>query len=328
MRTEPFPDPEEISEVHISKFLTSPPVDVATNNRLIHVLGYKGRVDDARRLYAHMTNTGIAPDAQTYASLIHGAARAGRPEEAQGYYDEMVARGVRPNVAVYSALVTAWRGTSLERAVGQLKVMRKAGVQPNEVVYTAVIQACIAHRNYSKAWDVFGEMRYWNVTPDEVTYNAMIAACAKAREAERALLLYEEMQEKGLHIGIHVYGALLHAVSLRYDMHVRTFQVLQDMQQANVRPDARGVASLLHSCGTVGNVLAAHTVWNNMTRPGSRLFVCEPGLHMYNSLLKTYANAIRSRGMFWGGGEVVDQQSADMGAHAWCSPGSAEEADA
>jgi pentatricopeptide repeat protein len=68
----------------------------------------------------------------------------------------------------------------------------------------------------------------------------------QAREAERAILLYEEMQEKGMALGIHTYGALMHALSLRYDMHVKTFKLLDAMRTANVSPDERIVASILH----------------------------------------------------------------------------------
>jgi pentatricopeptide repeat protein len=274
------------------------PADVATGNALLHVLAHKALVDEARTVYEHMKTTGVACDAQTYASLIHGAGRAGRPELAQEYHDEMVARGVQGSVAVYGALATAWRDVSLDKAAGVLDVMRKHGVRPNEVVYTAVLKACTIHRNYDRAWEVFGDMRYWNVAPDEVTYSTMITACAKAREAERALLLFDEMREKGLAVGIEVYGAVMHALSLRFDMHVRVFELLHSMKGAAVNPDERIVASLLHSCGTVGNVKAAHAVWNNMTRADSRLYICDPSLRMHNSLLKTYANAIRSRGVW------------------------------
>lgn len=70
----------------------------------------------------------------------------------------------------------------------------------------------------------------------------------QAREAERALLLYEEMQEKGMETTVHTYGAVISACALRYDMHLRTFEVLADMRRRGLECDERIVAMLLHRC--------------------------------------------------------------------------------
>lgn len=125
------------------------------------------------------------------------------------------------------------------------------GLQPNQVVYTAVISACLLHKNYDKAWDMY--------VPESQPANSSRAVCLivrrmRGRERPQSVKRLRMPRKRGFGLaeggrpGLLTDSTLFPAGLLRRTSFAHRFG---EMRYWNVDPDDITYNTMIDACAKV-----------------------------------------------------------------------------
>eukprot|EP01024_Parvocaulis_polyphysoides_P014747 TRINITY_DN1616_c1_g1_i4.p1 TRINITY_DN1616_c1_g1~~TRINITY_DN1616_c1_g1_i4.p1 ORF type:complete len:594 (+),score=78.24 TRINITY_DN1616_c1_g1_i4:695-2476(+) len=165
-----------------AKNMGIPPNNVMFNTAM-SAAGKAARLDVARELFDQIEQ----PDAVTYETLIAAYGTAGDVENAEDIFGQMVSSHYKPRDYAYCGLIAAYSvAGDLKNAVRVRTRMQTVGDRLTVHVYNALIAACQHCKDYSKALDLFGEMRENNIDPNKVTMELIQGVSANGiQEAEK-----------------------------------------------------------------------------------------------------------------------------------------------
>lgn len=129
---------------------------------------------DTMRMSSH-----VKPDELTYNTLLDGCARQGCYERGMQVFAQMQEASVKPSNFTLSVLVKlANRGRRLEEAFDLCaRLPVKYRFRLNVHVYNNLMQACIAHKDLERAFEVLEQMLSGEVRPDIRSYTLLLRGC-------------------------------------------------------------------------------------------------------------------------------------------------------
>ncbi|BAS73617.1 Os01g0672166, partial [Oryza sativa Japonica Group] len=271
-------------------FRNIPKPDACSYNTVIDGLCRRGRLPEARDLFAEMIANGTAPTVVTYTTLIHWLAREACFDDALKLFDEMARRGIMPNVVTYSSLIDGLcKGGRAASAVELLDRMVKERKLPNTITYSSVIDGLCKEGCLGQAMEILDRMRLQGRKPDAGLFGKLIVGLCDAGRALEASNYLDEMNFAGIRPNrltwsLHgrINDAVVTALCSKGEV-VRAFQVYQSMR-------TRGISTkpttfhLLVECLSKKNNLekAAHVVRDMLSER------CIPERETWDTIVRAY----------------------------------------
>ena len=168
---------------------------------------------------------------------------------------DMVKDGLEPNLVTYSTILKGYCQNKLGKAFELLQEMKRSTkYRPDEITYNTLIDGCARHGLYDKGVLLLREMQEAGVRPSNFTLSVLVKLATRSRRPEKAFELCKELaQQYNLRLNVQVYNNLIHACTSNQDMQ-HALQVLEQMLQEKIRPDARTFTLLLRGSVACGDV--------------------------------------------------------------------------
>ncbi|KAJ7568082.1 hypothetical protein O6H91_01G018100 [Diphasiastrum complanatum] len=163
---------------------------VIVGNALINMYGKCGSLNDAKEVFAQMTNRNEA----SWNAMISVCAQNGRGREALELFDFMRCEGIKPSSITYLCALDACASmAALEKGHEIHSAVVQGGYEGHVIVGTALVNMYGKCRSLDDARSVFRQI----TKRDTISWNAMITACSQNGHCEEALDLFNQMQHEG-----------------------------------------------------------------------------------------------------------------------------------
>jgi pentatricopeptide repeat protein len=186
----------------------------------------------------------------------------------------------------YGSMIKAFgQAHDLKRVWDLWGDMLKNNVQPTAITLGCMIQALVANKRISPAWELVQQMRKEVATRplvNTVIYSTILKGFANAKETDKVMSLYEEMKANDIQPNNITYNTILNAFAQGGAMD-RVPALLEDMKKAvpPAEPDLVTFSTIVKGYCNSGSLDRALQVVEDM-RLESKLM---PDEVMYNSLL-------------------------------------------
>ncbi|KAL1539780.1 pentatricopeptide repeat-containing protein, mitochondrial-like protein [Salvia divinorum] len=273
--------PKLIKEV---KKVTSP--DIVTYNLWLAACASQDAVETARKVFRELSEAKIEPDWVTHSTMANMYIKNSFREEAQSALKDMekVSRKVR---VAYASLISLH--TALENkndVCGIWKKMQSTFRKLNDVEYTCMITSLLKLKQFQEAEKLYDEWESVSPTKDSRVPNLLLAAYINNEQMDKAKSFYSRMVDSKIMPSYTTWELL----TWGYLKQRQVEEVVDCFKRAirSVRqwdPDEKLVQQVLALVEESGDVEVAENLLSALGRVG---YV---NTEIYNSLLRTYANA-------------------------------------
>merc|ERR1719215_1509309 len=251
-------DPESAHEV-IHEMLanadTSSLVNAISYGSVLKGFSHQRQFDRVWLVYEEMRAGKQAVSLAVYNALIDACARSSDMGRVPQLLQDMVKDGLEPNLVTYSTILKGYCQNKLGKAFELLQEMKQSTkYRPDEITYNTLIDGCARHCLYDKGVLLLREMQEAGVRPSNFTLSVLVKLATRSRRPEKAFELCKELaRQYNLRLNVQVYNNLIHACISNQDMQ-HALQVLEQMLQEKIRPDARTYTLLLRGSVACGDV--------------------------------------------------------------------------
>ncbi|KAF8691154.1 hypothetical protein HU200_040266 [Digitaria exilis] len=217
-------------------------------------LAQSGAVDEALRLFARMSRSGVRVDLVAVSSVLGACAQA-----CAGEYS--VVRAIRLGRSIHAMIVRKGFGSDLHVGNSLMDMYAKCmEVDEAKKVFESMPRVSIVSWNilvtgygqvglYAKAMEMLELMQESGFEPNAVTYSNMLACCVKARNVLSARAMFDKIPKPS----VTTWNTLLSGYC-QEELHQDTIELFRRMQHQNVQPDRTTLAVILSSCSRLGNL--------------------------------------------------------------------------
>lgn len=180
--------------------------------------------------------------------------------------------GVAVSAVTFGTLIKAFgQAGQLQHCQEAWQKMHHAQIPATVVSYGCYIDACLRNEDLASAERVFEQMLHAGVRPNAVIYTALIRGCAQRRQAGKALAYYRQMRDRGVEGSSATFNAVLDVLAKQVTDPQQLHEVIDDMRQANLVPDAVTYSILLKATCTTGPVSRALELFRRLRSEGVQL---------------------------------------------------------
>ncbi|KAG1177135.1 hypothetical protein G6F70_002930 [Rhizopus microsporus] len=241
----------------------------------------------ARRFYERLRSRGVQIPANVHAEYFFCLPASYNYDKLWTLYEDIKREGMERNRYFYNTLIAKFgRLKRPKDAIAIFEDMKKSGIMPNKNTYASVISACVRSKAQNSAMRFFDEMKEaGKISPPAI--NTMMKFYLRYKsDKQKALECYQLLEKAGMLPNVHTYRLLLeiHAYYRPYDMQ-KAKDILREMEQRNVTPDARHYVVLINSYGNRQRDLSsAVKIYDSMIAGG-----IEPDDNMYQVMALIYS---------------------------------------
>ncbi|KAL3683441.1 hypothetical protein R1sor_001463 [Riccia sorocarpa] len=303
--------------------------DAICYNTLLNGWCSAGKLDEAKAVLKEMRTRKFQLTTSTYNTLIKGLGLAGRPAEAMKVLEQMTLKDTaEPNRQTYNILINAWAQVKdIEQARRVLQLMRNAGLSPDVVTYNSLAKAYAELERSFEAEQVINEMKDVYIRPNERTYGIVINSYCETGRPEEGLALLDRMRMDGIRCNLPIYNILIKGFAQLYRPD-KVDEVLELMGASGVKPDVQSFSLAMNVWSSAGLVEEARAIFERMQRD----YELRPDVTAYTILAKGYVRARRPAEA-----ESLLLEMTDQGLRpnvftfttvisGWCNVGNMEEA--
>eukprot|EP00953_Heterococcus_sp_UTEX-ZZ885_P033574 17450-Heterococcus_DN1.PRE.1 len=232
----------------------------------------------AVNLFKEMKQTGLKPNATTYAAMITACACSGRHEKARQLFEEAKAAKVTLNAIIYNAAITAcadggqWKRVLQLLAEAKLKlgivynstaaralkkqeqsVQRLKGAKADVKLNAATLPNASSASTDTRQWQK-GILRCLDraakskvIDSRSAAYTGVIAACVHAQQWQRVVQLLEEAHAAGFKVDVTTYTSLITACASG-GQYQTAVQHLQLLKERGIEPEAITYRAAIAAC--------------------------------------------------------------------------------
>merc|ERR1719428_2232439 len=191
-------------------------------------------------------------------------------EEGLSLFEEMKARCTGPRgqsfATVYASIIRGFaQRKECQRALQCYQEMLEHNVKISLVVYNTLIDACCRVSDMEGASKLFQDMVSHQATPDLITYSTLIKGYCLCGDMDQGMQLFMLMRKKGIVPDAVVFNSLLDGCAKR-QMRTMCDQVIQDMQEAGIKPSNHTVSILVKLYGRCRDLDSAFQCFEDMPR--------------------------------------------------------------
>ncbi|KAH7651121.1 TPR-like protein [Dioscorea alata] len=184
--------------------------DVVSWTNIIAAHAQTGHNTDAVRAFLSMRDSGVIPNAYTYAAVLSACTALARAEWGEQLHAHVFIRGFARAISVANSLVT------LYSRVGHLHsadiLFREMPVK-DLISWSAIVSAYAQEGHVEESFKLFNQMRDSGPAPNEFTLASLLSACASAAVLEPGRQVHARAQRSGLAKEAAVASALINMYS-------------------------------------------------------------------------------------------------------------------
>merc|ERR1740129_1703221 len=206
-------------------------------------------------LHDELVSAGIELTKSICLALLKACESAREMHRADALLEYMQLRGIGRDTCDYHTVIKGYcREGRLDKAFGMLKQMQASrNCRPDSATYDTLIDACAARDLHDTGMNLLQEMEESGL-PATTTTLVSVMKLAGPSNLDKAEWLAESLSRKhGISLDASVYNRLI-LVSMATEQWERSFQILQRMMEARVRPDSNTYARLIMACLQAGRV--------------------------------------------------------------------------
>lgn len=252
--------------------------EATTLSSIISSCGAKGALDTGIRLHAFTVKIGFYGCNLIGSSLISLYSKCGKLESAYRVFQEMPIK----NTVSWTALITGYaQHRQLETCLYLFHLMRHSNSNPNDFTYATLISVCTDRASLAVGRSFHClEMRVGYGSYTHVS-NALISMYAKCGVIEEARFVFGKLPCKDLISWNSMIFGYAH-----YGIAEEALDLLKEMDQNNMLPDAITFLGVLSSCRHAGLVDKGRHCFNLMLHYG-----IEPELDHYSCIVDLLGRA-------------------------------------
>lgn len=213
--------------------------DIVSWTAIVSGYAQQNQSVEAVELFVKMQGVGMIPNQFTFSSVLSACADLESLEQGMQVHAQVVKIGFELDINVGNSLVTMYAKC---RHIGCAQQVFDKIPQTNVVSWTAMITGYLQNGMMEEAWQVFDKMPERNL----VSWNAMIAGYAQNGKLRVARDLFDLMPQRNL----GSWNSMI--VGYAQSGHgEKSFELLFEMQMANVKADQATFASVLSACASL-----------------------------------------------------------------------------
>lgn len=204
-------------------------------------------------------------DARTERCVVNAALRCGRQDIASQLLEATPADTAK-HIAMIRGCVA--KG-NLDEAMRVFEALRETGVELPHSIWNTALDACVECRELRRAEGFMSQMQRAGVA-DVVSYNTLIKAHLRLDNFARARAMMASMRDAGLAPNHVTYNELIHAHVRSDSRRLQVWEVVDEMQQAGVKPNRVTCSILLKSLkakSSHADVQRTMDLTNSMSEP-------------------------------------------------------------
>ncbi|KAF5732763.1 hypothetical protein HS088_TW17G00293 [Tripterygium wilfordii] len=267
------------------KMNTSP--DVFTYNLLLSVCASQNNVESAEKTFIELKKAKIEPDWVTYSALTNLYMKNELLTKAASTLNEMEKRASRKNRLAYSSLLTLRTNMGDKDGVRRIwENMKSCFRKLNDAEYMSMISSLVKLEDLEEAEKVYTEWESVSGTRDSKLSNVLLAAYINRNQMEMAEKFSQRMLQKGITPSYTTWELLTwgNLKEKRIEKVIDCFKkALGCVKKWNA--DRKLVRDILKMLEEQGNIGTAEQFLAILRGAG------HVSTEVYNSLLRTYANA-------------------------------------
>ena len=221
---------------------------------------------------------GVDPDIITYTIAIRACAKIGKTTRGLSIFQMMNDKKLKLDVHVYTSVMDLCAKAGMwKQSLDLLDEMRERGIFPNGYTYSVAIAACGKGGQWERSLELLYQMKEKDIQINTITYNAAISALASASTKNMRQTLKEERskeyKEKGesfssLESGSYMYDSSSFRQSEQNQLWRKALNLVDQMKEAGVKPDAISYSSAIKACGAAGRWKEALNIISIMQKGG------------------------------------------------------------
>lgn len=261
--------------------------DVVTYNLWLTACASQNDIETAEKVFLERKKAKIDADWITYSTLTNLYIKGELPEKAVATLKEMEKMVSRKNRVAYSSLLSLHTNMGNKDEVHRIwKKIKSCFSKMNDAEYTCMISSLVKLGQFEKAENLYDEWESVSGTGDARVPNILLAAYVNQNQMEMAESLYNRMVTKGIKPCYTTWELLTWGYLKKSQME----KVLDCFKKAigTVRkwvPDRRLITEVYNKLEEQGNIEGAEQLLVTLRNAG------HVSTELYNSLLRTYANA-------------------------------------
>ncbi|GLT77263.1 hypothetical protein SLA2020_488650 [Shorea laevis] len=234
---------------------------------------------ESMQIHSDVIRFGFMADALLGTTLLDVYAKVGDIGSARKVFDEMVQR----DIASWNALILGLaQGDQAGEAIALFKKMETEGLRPNEITVLGALSAC-SHLGAIKDGErIHRYIRTQKLDLNVQVCNAVIDMYAKCGFVDKAYEVFNGIICKQ---NVVTWNTMIMAFAMHGDGY-KALELFEEMDRAEVRPDAVSYLSLLCACNHAGLVEDGMRLFNSMERHGVR-----PNVKHYGTLVDLLGRA-------------------------------------
>eukprot|EP00913_Durusdinium_trenchii_P033796 g31636.t2 len=200
------------------------------------------------------TTINVATLRPWYGALITTLGHEERWEHCLEMMQEMDSQRLESNVILYGAAISACeKAAQWPSAVALLQQQRSEHLESSLICCSAAMTACARGSEWALSLSLLSTTRAAGVIVpglqvDVIMLSSGISACAQGTEWQGCLALLRDMSSEELCPNQIAYNAAADGLS-RCNQWILTLEILREMRQCNLWPDAGTISSAVKSCG-------------------------------------------------------------------------------
>ncbi|KAF7821982.1 pentatricopeptide repeat-containing protein [Senna tora] len=199
-------------------------------------------LSQGKKVHEHiLKQNGYIKDSAILGKLTHLYIICNEIELARQVFDKMP----KPSVVLWNRLIRAyaWNGP-YEKAIDMYYQMLKLGVTPTKFTFPFVIKACSSLQAIEVGREIHEHAKKVGLESDIYISTALVDMYAKCGDLVEAQRLFDNMSQKD----IVAWNAIIAGFSL-HGFHDKMIQIVVQMQQARISPNASTIVAVLPTVG-------------------------------------------------------------------------------
>ncbi|MQL90223.1 hypothetical protein Taro_022799 [Colocasia esculenta] len=192
-----------------------------------------GDLKHGQQLHARLVKVGFHSQLEVGNSLINMYAKLGRPREAEKLFEGITERDA---VSWNSAIAASAKNGQCDRALVLFVEMNKEGFMPDEFTFATLL----ASEDITTVTELHAWLVKHGVEDNIYTGCALLDAYARSGSPHEARLVFNRMPDRNT----IAWNSII-AACMEHDMVKEGLQLLMEMRQTGVLPDAYTISSLL-----------------------------------------------------------------------------------
>ncbi|KDP34237.1 hypothetical protein JCGZ_07808 [Jatropha curcas] len=238
------------------------------------------KIEEAHRLFTRCHISEV--DVVLLTTLVSGYVKTNMIDEARRLFDQMAKR----NLILWTAMISGYAqyGAYYE-SLDLFRQMRFENVLPDEIALVTALSACVHVEDFRFGRAIHGLILRYRMIVDGFLGNALLDLYGKCEKLHKARIIFEQLPCKSVVSwnsmldGFCRNGDVNKARNffnnipekdivswntmikfyVKHDLLRESFELFQEMQSSNVKPDKITLISLLSSCAKVGAL--NHGIW-------------------------------------------------------------------